>query len=243
MEDLPQDLTSALEQTSEYLKRIWGQMLPGPINQSRQVRRRSSRKRRSESSLHCPKRRLFWLEASESGSGDTPPNFWQNSRSTSTVSLVNRNESDDKTHSIIRDTNGTIMFSWPESDSLAENNQGQAHRRKKKVKRGTSHTVRLQQKLKVSGAKWKRRPRSSKLQSTFKNKFNRQTGGGRRMEMQSRKNKILKEPAKHADATDQIMSESDTSNNYSSDTDLFTNDEGRQALLTDRSERILLSRD
>ncbi|XP_031703416.1 G patch domain-containing protein 2-like isoform X1 [Anarhichas minor] len=240
MDELVQDLVSALEQTSEQNKlgELWEEMVLSPLHQRRQIRRRRGRKRYRESSLYPLEHRRCWIEASESSLDETK-GYRENSSSTIAASVANCSDSDDVTstnrwRSVMRGPVRTRQPSWPESDSFTENNAGRHLRRRRKVKRMTSDiTVRLQQNLKVSGVDRKRRHRPSRMQHLpgSKNRSggcvaaDRQTEGARLMGKECWKRKMAKE---HRDAADEKMSEGETSSTCSSDPGLFTNDEGRQ---------------
>ncbi|XP_067335781.1 G patch domain-containing protein 2-like isoform X3 [Channa argus] len=239
MDELVQDLVSALEQTSEQSKlgELWEEMVLSPLQQRRQIRRRKGRKRYRESSLYPLHHRRCWIEASES-SLDEAKEYRDNFSSTITAAVANCSDSDDLSsnnqwHSAIRDSARTRQLSWPESDSFTENNPGRQLRRRRKVKRMTSDiTVRLQQKLKVSCVDGKRRHRPSRMQHLSQSKKrsggwmggDRQTEGARLMGKECWKRKIKE----HRDGADENMSEGETSSTCSSDPGLFTNDEGRQ---------------
>ncbi|XP_042356711.1 G patch domain-containing protein 2-like isoform X2 [Plectropomus leopardus] len=240
MDELVQDLVSALEQTSEQSKlgELWEEMVLSPLHQRRQIRRRRGRKRYRESSLYPLEHRRCWIEASESSLDETK-GYRNNSSSTITASVANCSDSDDMTstnrwRSVMRGPVRTRQPSWPESDSFTENNPGRQLRRRRKVKRMTSDVaVGLQQKLKVSGVDRRRRHRPSKMQHLSGSKkrsggwvgADRQLEGARLMGKECWKRKMAKE---HRDAAEENMSEGETSSTCSSDPGLFTNDEGRQ---------------
>ncbi|KAM9340793.1 G patch domain-containing protein 2-like [Symphorus nematophorus] len=240
MDELVQDLVSALEQTSEQSKlgELWEEMVLSPLQQRRQIRRRRGRKRCRESSLYPLEHRRCWIEASESSLDETRE-YRANSSSAIAASMANCSDSDDMTstnrwRSVMRGPVRTRQPSWPESDSFTENNPGRPLRRRRKVKRMTSDvTVRLQQKLKVSGVDGTRRHRPSRMQHLSGSKkrsggwvaADRQTEGARLMGNECWKRKRAKE---RRDAADENMSEGETSSTCSSDPGLFTNDEGRQ---------------
>ncbi|XP_039642356.1 G patch domain-containing protein 2-like isoform X1 [Perca fluviatilis] len=236
MDELVQDLVSALEQTSEQSKlgELWEEMVLSPLHQRRQIRRRRGRnKRYRESSLYPLQHRRCWIEASESSLDETI-RYRENSSSTITASVASCSDSDDKTSTNQWRSVMTRQSSWPESDSFTENNPGRHLRKRRKVKRMTTDvTVRLQRKLKVSGVDGKQRHRPSKMQHLSGSKkrssgwvgAGRQTEGARLMGKKCWKRKVSKE---HRDAADENMSEGETSSTCSSDPGLFTNDEGRQ---------------
>ncbi|KAM9842475.1 G patch domain-containing protein 2-like [Aulostomus maculatus] len=242
MDELVQDLVSALEQTSEQSKlgELWEEMVLSPLHQRRQIRRRRGRKRHRESSLYPLEHRRCWIEASESSLDEASKNCWRNT--TSAFSVANCSDSDDMTasnqwHSLMRGPARTRQPSWPESDSFTENNPGRPHRRRRKVKRVTSDvTVRLQRKLKVSGVDGKRRHRPARMQQLSRSKTraggwvgaDRQAEGARLMGKKCWKRKMALEAKEYRDGADENMSEGETSSTCSSDPGLFTNDEGRQ---------------
>ncbi|KAM8914012.1 G patch domain-containing protein 2-like isoform 2-T2 [Spinachia spinachia] len=235
MDELVQDLVSALEQTSEknQLGDLWGEMVLSPLHRRRQTRRRRGRKRYRESSVYPLQHRRCWIEASESSLDET-----RGRRENSPAAVAN-SDSDDVTptnrwRSVVRGPVRTRQPSWPESDSFTENNAGRHLRRRRKVKRMSSDiAVRLQQKLKVSVVDKKRRhrpPRMPRL-SVAKNRSaghagaDRPAEGARMTGKECWKRKMVKD---HRDAADENMSEGETSSTCSSDPGLFTNDEGRQ---------------
>ncbi|XP_047466961.1 G patch domain-containing protein 2-like isoform X2 [Mugil cephalus] len=241
MDELVQDLVSALEQSSEQSKlgELWEEMVLSPLQQRRQIRRRRGRRRLRESSLYPVEHRRCWIEASES-SLDEAKEFRENSSSAVTASVANCSDSDDMTPtsnrwpSLMRGPVRMRQPSWPESDSFTENNPGRPLRRRRKVKRVSSDiTLRLQQKLKVSGMDGRQKHRSSKMQHLSGSKkrpggwmrADRQAEGARMMGKECWKRKMAKE---HRDTADENMSEGETSSTCSSDPGLFTNDEGRQ---------------
>ncbi|KAM9708432.1 G patch domain-containing protein 2-like [Menidia menidia] len=240
MDELVQDLVSALEQASEQSKlgELWEEMVLNPLQHRRQIRRRRCRKRFRESSLYPMARRRCWIEASES-SLDEAHEYRAASSSTFAATVGNCSDSDDMTatehwSSLVRSPVRTRQSSWPESDSFTENNPGRPLRRRRKVKRMSSDvTVRLQQKLKVPSVDGKQRRRPSRVQRLPGSKMSssswmereRQAEGGRLMGKECWKRKMAKE---RRDRVDENMSEGETSSTCSSDPGLFTNDEGRQ---------------
>ncbi|XP_029972819.1 G patch domain-containing protein 2-like [Salarias fasciatus] len=228
MDELVQDLVSALEQSSEQSKlgELWEEMVLSPLQQRRQIRRRRGRKR------------FRWIEASES-SLDEARDYRDNSSSAFAASVATYSDSDEVTAtsrwpSLLKGPVRTRQPSWPESDSFTENNPGRPLRRRRKVKRMTSDvTIRLQQKLKLGGVDRKRRHRPARVQHMAGSKkrsggwmgADRQAEGARRMGKKCWKRKKTKE---HREAADENMSEGETSSTCSSDPGLFTNDEGRQ---------------
>ncbi|XP_056152079.1 G patch domain-containing protein 2-like [Lampris incognitus] len=246
MDELVQDLVSALDQTSEQAKlgELWEEMVLGPLQQPRQIRRRRGRKRRCDSSLHPLDCSRCLSEASES-SLEEAAKYCRLLPSTTTASAANCSDSDDmivtnQWHPFSDSSVKTRQHSWPESDSFTENNTpGRPLRRRRKVKRMTSEiTVSLQQKLKVSVVDGKQdgSHRSSKKQRLSQMKkgscgwvgVDRQADGAALLAKECWKDKITQEPKGQRDASDENMSEGETSSICSSDPGLFTNDEGRQ---------------
>ncbi|XP_036006590.1 G patch domain-containing protein 2-like [Fundulus heteroclitus] len=236
MDELVQDLVSALEQASEQTKlgELWEEMVLSPLQHRRQIRRRRGRKRLHESSVYPVARRRRWIEASES-SLDEAKEYRENLSSTFSTAVANYSDSDDMATNdhwprIVRGPVRARHPSWPESDSFTDSNPGQPLRRRRKVKRMTSNmTVRLQQKLHDG----KKRSMPSKVQhlsgsrrrSSSWTGAERQAEGGRMMGKERWKRKMAKESR---DAPDENMSDGETSSTCSSDPGLFTNDEGRQ---------------
>lgn len=220
MDELVQDLVSALEQSSEQSKlgELWEEMVLSPLHQRRQIRRRRGRKLHRESSLYLLQHRRCWIEASESSLDEASKNCRRNA-SAFAASVGNCSDSDDMTatnqwHSLMRGPTRTRQPSWPESDSFTENNPGRPHRRRRKVKRVTSDvTVRLQQRL--SGVDGKRRHRPSRMQHLSRSKnrsvgwvgADRQAEGARLMGKKCWKRKITLEAKEHRDGADENMSE------------------------------------
>uniref|UniRef100_A0A3Q0RKW9 G-patch domain containing 2 like n=1 Tax=Amphilophus citrinellus TaxID=61819 RepID=A0A3Q0RKW9_AMPCI len=212
MDELVQDLVSALEQTSEQNKlgELWEEMVLSPLQQRRQIRRRRGRKRFRESTLYPIDHRRCWIEASES-SLDEAKEYRENI----TSSVANCSDSDDMTAStrwpsLMRGSVRARQSSWPESDSFTENNPGRPLRRRRKVKRMTSNvTVRLQPTLKGPGLDRKQRNRPSKVRHL--------SGSKKRSGVEFLILKFLF-----------FFLYRETSSTCSSDPGLFTNDEGRQ---------------
>lgn len=220
MDELVQDLVSALEQTSEQSKlgELWEEMVLSPLHQRRQIRRRRGRKRHRESSLYPLDHRRCWIEASESSLDEASKTCRWNA-SALAASVGNCSDSDDVTaanhwHSLMRGPTRTRQPSWPESDSFTENNPGRPLRRRRKVKRVTSDvTVRLQRRL--SSVDGKRRHRPSRMQHLSRSKSrtggwgaaDRQTDGARLMGKKCWKRKITREAKEHRDGADENMSE------------------------------------
>ncbi|XP_061896835.1 G patch domain-containing protein 2-like [Entelurus aequoreus] len=237
MDELVQDLVSALEHTSEQSKlgKLWEERVLSPLHQRRQVRRQRGRELRCESSA-CPEQRRYWIEASESSLDKTSPNSWRNSQPALATSAPCSNSDNDSAtnqwHSRVIRPIRTRQPSWPESDSLSENNLGRPLKRK--IKCVTPNVrVRLQQKLNVSAIERKLRPRTSRIQHLSRLKNNssawvrqdRKVDGVRLMGKQCWNREITLE---HQDAAEEKMSDGESSSNCSSDPGLFTNDEGRQ---------------
>ncbi|KAK0144914.1 G patch domain-containing protein 2-like [Merluccius polli] len=264
MDELVQDLVSALEQTSEQnnLGHLWKEMVLSPLRrQRRQIRRRRDRKRRCNPSLHLLQLRRCLSEASESsldeaakdcrGSSALAPSTSTTTATTTTASAANYSDSDDmvmthhRWHSFTRDPVRSRQQSWPESDSFTENTPGRPLRRRRKVKRMTSDVMfRLQRTLKVSGvdgeSAFRHRSSSKKKQQRLSGMKKGVSGGWSRANVTRQaegvgllatecwKDKIILEAKEQRDASDESMSEGETSSICSSDPGLFTNDEGRQ---------------
>ncbi|XP_031211558.1 G patch domain-containing protein 2-like isoform X6 [Mastomys coucha] len=242
MDELVHDLASALEQTSEQNKlgELWEEMALSPRQQRRQLRKRRGRKRRSDFT-HLAEHACCFSEASESSLDEATKDCRE------VAPLTNFSDSDDtvvaKRHPALSAIIRGKQHSWPESDSFTENAPCRPLRRRRKVKRVTSEVAAsLQQKLKVSDWSYERgcRFKSAKKQrlsrwkentpwassghglceSTENRTFLSKTGRKERMECEA-------EEQKHG--SDENMSECETSSVCSSsDTGLFTNDEGRQ---------------
>ncbi|XP_052041320.1 G patch domain-containing protein 2-like isoform X2 [Apodemus sylvaticus] len=242
MDELAHDLASALEQTSEQSKlgELWEEMALSPRQQRRQLRKRRGRKRRSDFTQLAEHARCF-SEASESSLDEATKDCRE------VAPLTNFSDSDDtvvaKRHPALSAIIRGKQHSWHESDSFTENAPCRPLRRRRKVKRVTSEVAAsLQQKLKVSDWSYERgcRFKSAKKQrlsrwkentpwtsaghglceSAENRTFLSKTGRKERMECEA-------EEQKHG--SDENMSECETSSVCSSsDTGLFTNDEGRQ---------------
>ncbi|XP_035282201.1 G patch domain-containing protein 2-like [Anguilla rostrata] len=243
MDELVHDLASALEQTSEQnkLEELWEEMVLSPLQQRRQIRRRRGRKRRCDSSLHPLEHGRCLSEASESSLDEAAKDCRENA-----AAAANFSDSDDMMVAKRRPsfTSGTASLktkqhSWPESDSFTENTPGRPLRRRRKVKRMTSDVmVSLQQKLKVSELDGERVGKSAKKQRLSKLKKgagpwagagrDAGAGGAGLMSEECWKDKIMFEAKDQREASDENMSECETSSVCSSDPGLFTNDEGRQ---------------
>ncbi|XP_037550477.1 G patch domain-containing protein 2-like [Nematolebias whitei] len=228
MDELVQDLVSALEQASEQskLEELWGGMIPSPLQQRRQIRRRRGRKRFHESSLYPMARRRCWVEASES-SMDEAKEYRKNLPSTLKTSLANNSDSDDTTDRwscVVRSPVSSRQPSWLESDSFTDNNPGRPLRRRRKLKRMTSDVkVRFQPNLHVR-ENGKKRPRFSPV-PCLSGWMGAESDRGRLMGKERWKRKMAEE---HRDGPDENMSDGESSSTCSSDPGLFTNDEGRQ---------------
>ncbi|XP_048830993.1 G patch domain-containing protein 2-like isoform X2 [Brienomyrus brachyistius] len=248
MDELVHDLASALEQTSEQakLEELWEEMVLSPLQQRRQVRRRRGRKRRCDTSLHPTEHGRCLSEASESSLDEAAKDCREN-----TIAVGNPSDSDDivvaaakrrpssSSSAAAAASLRTRQHSWAESDSFTENTPGRPLRRRRKVKRMTSDvTVSLQQKLKVSeldgerlgGHKSAKKQRLSKLRKGPWRAGGREPvgGGARLIAEECWKDKIMFEAKEQREASDENMSECETSSICSSDPGLFTNDEGRQ---------------
>ncbi|TSM77370.1 G patch domain-containing protein 2-like [Bagarius yarrelli] len=159
MEELVQDLVSALEQTSEQaeLNDLWQEMVLRPLQHRRQVRRRRGRKRRCDF-----EHSLCLSEASESSVDEA---FVREQRhgaagavaiAAGPVLAPTHSDSDD-TLIVKRWTPSTLSLrtrqhSWPESDSFTENTPGRPLRRRRKVKRMPPNVnVNMQPRFRVCG--------------------------------------------------------------------------------------------
>lgn len=226
MDELVQDLVSALEQTSEQSKlgELWEEMVLSPLQQRRQIRRRRGRKRRCDSSIYPLEHRHCLIEASESSLDEAAKHRRENAAvapSAVAASEANCSDSDDtiannQWHSLTSGLAKTRQHSWPESDSFTENTPGRPLRRRRKVKRMTSDVaVRLQRKLRVSGVDGRRGCRSSRRQHLNGAKrrsggwvgADRQTEGASLMAKECWKKKITREAREQRDAADENMSE------------------------------------
>lgn len=236
MDELVQDLVSALEQSSEQrnLGELWEEMMLTPLQQRRQVRRRRAQRRHREASLyHC------WLEASESSMDEASRSC---RRSLGTASVANCSDSDElqpnssRWHRVGRRPLRNRPPSWPDYDSYTENTPGRPLRRRRKVKRVTSDvSARMQPKLRVPNVNRRQRQRPPRVQplSGSKNRSgawvraDQQTEGARLMGQEQWKRKLSR-TTEHQDGAEEKMSDGETSSTCSSDPGLFTNDEGRQ---------------
>ncbi|XP_041123094.1 G patch domain-containing protein 2-like [Polyodon spathula] len=239
MDELVHDLASALEQTSEQnkLEELWEEMVLSPLQQRRQIRRRRGRKRRCDSSHSLDHARCF-SEASESSLDEAAKDCRENA-----AAAANFSDSDDmivakRRPSFSSSSLKNKQHSWPESDSFTENTPGRPLRRRRKVKRMTSDvTVSLQQKLKVSeldtersgNHKSAKKQRLSKLKKSVPWTTAHESLSNRSfINEEGWKEKMMFEAEEQKEASDENMSECETSSVCSSDPGLFTNDEGRQ---------------
>ena len=223
MDELVQDLVSALDQASEPSKlgELWEEMVWSPLQHRRPIRRRRGRKRFHETPLYPKMPRRSWIDASES-SLDEAKEYRENSSSAFTACLANCSDSDDMAatdhwpsfvRGPVRTRTRTRQPSRPESDSFSENNPARPLRRRRKVKRMTADvTVRLQQKLKVSAVDGKQRHRPSKVQRLSGSK--RRSGGWMGDESQTEERRLMRNKCwkrkmakEHIDAADENMSE------------------------------------
>uniref|UniRef100_A0A8C6TDW7 G-patch domain containing 2 like n=1 Tax=Neogobius melanostomus TaxID=47308 RepID=A0A8C6TDW7_9GOBI len=164
MDELVQDLVSALEQSSEQKKlgELWEEMMLNPLQQRRQVRRRRAQRRHREASVYP-----YWLEASESSMDEASRSC---RRSLATASLANCSDSDELTvsnhwHRVSRRPLRPSPTSWPDYDSYTENTPGRPLRRRRKVKRVTSDvSTRMQTKLRVPNVNRRQRHRPPRVQ-------------------------------------------------------------------------------
>nr|KAF6500229.1 G-patch domain containing 2 like [Molossus molossus] len=242
MDELVHDLASALEQTSEQNKlgELWEEMALSPRQQRRQLRKRRGRKRRSDFT-HLAEHTCCYSEASESSLDETIKDCRE------MVPVTNFSDSDDtvvaKRHPALNTIVRSKQHSWHESDSFTENAPCRPLRRRRKVKRVTSEVAAsLQQKLKVSDWSYERgcRFKSAKKQRLSRWKENTPwTSSGHGLcesaenrtflSKTGRKERMECEADEQKQGSDENMSECETSSVCSSsDTGLFTNDEGRQ---------------
>ncbi|XP_044520889.1 G patch domain-containing protein 2-like [Gracilinanus agilis] len=242
MDELVHDLASALEQTSEQnkLDELWEEMALSPRQQRRQLRKRRGRKRRSDFT-HLAEHTCCYSEASESSLDEALKDCRE------VAAVTNFSDSDDtmvaKRHPALNSTLKNKQHSWHESDSFTENAPCRPLRRRRKVKRVTSEVAAsLQQKLKVSDWSYERgcRFKSAKKQRLSRWKENAPwTSSGHGLcesaenrtflSKSVRKERMECEADEQKQGSDENMSECETSSVCSSsDTGLFTNDEGRQ---------------
>ncbi|OXB66851.1 hypothetical protein ASZ78_003553 [Callipepla squamata] len=241
MDELVHDLASALEQTSEQnkLDELWEEMALSPRQQRRQLRKRRGRKRRSDFT-HQAEHACCYSEASESSLDEAVKDCRE-------MLTANFSDSDDmaaiKRHPALSATLRSKQHSWHESDSFTENAPCRPLRRRRKVKRVTSEVAAsLQQKLRVSEWNYERgcRFKSAKKQRLSRWKENAPWTSSSRGLCESgenrpfiskggRKERMECEADEQKQGSDENMSECETSSVCSSsDTGLFTNDEGRQ---------------
>ncbi|XP_019374319.1 PREDICTED: G patch domain-containing protein 2-like isoform X4 [Gavialis gangeticus] len=241
MDELVHDLASALEQTSEQnkLDELWEEMALSPRQQRRQLRKRRGRKRRSDFT-HQAEHACCYSEASESSLDEAMKDCRE-------VLTANFSDSDDmavaKRHPALSATLRSKQHSWHESDSFTENAPCRPLRRRRKVKRMTSEVAAsLQQKLRVSEWSYERgcRFKSAKKQRLSRWKENAPWTSSSHGLCESaenrpflnkggRKERMECEADEQKQGSDENMSECETSSVCSSsDTGLFTNDEGRQ---------------
>uniref|UniRef100_A0A8C0ST00 G-patch domain containing 2 like n=2 Tax=Canis lupus TaxID=9612 RepID=A0A8C0ST00_CANLF len=242
MDELVHDLASALEQTSEQNKlgELWEEMALSPRQQRRQLRKRRGRKRRSDFT-HLAEHTCCYSEASESSLDEAIKDCRE------LAPVANFSDSDDtmvaKRHPALNAIVKSKQHSWHESDSFTENAPCRPLRRRRKVKRVTSEVAAsLQQKLKVSDWSYERgcRFKSAKKQRLSRWKENTPwTSSGHGLcesaenrtflSKTGRKERMECEADEQKQGSDENMSECETSSVCSSsDTGLFTNDEGRQ---------------
>nr|XP_045010762.1 G patch domain-containing protein 2-like isoform X5 [Jaculus jaculus] len=242
MDELVHDLASALEQTSEQNKlgELWEEMALSPRQQRRQLRKRRGRKRRSDFT-HLAEHACCYSEASESSLDEATKDCRE------VAPITNFSDSDDtvmaRRHPALNAIAKSKQHTWHESDSFTENAPCRPLRRRRKVKRVTSEVAAsLQQKLKVSDWSYERgcRFKSAKKQRLSRWKENApwtSSGHGLCESAESRtllsktgrKERMECEADEQKQGSDENMSECETSSVCSSsDTGLFTNDEGRQ---------------
>ncbi|XP_062037267.1 G patch domain-containing protein 2-like isoform X1 [Lepus europaeus] len=242
MDELVHDLASALEQTSEQNKlgELWEEMALSPRQQRRQLRKRRGRKRRSDFT-HPSEHTCCFSEASESSLDEAV----KDCREVAPVTTFS--DSDDTTvakrHPALNAIVKSKQHCWHESDSFTENAPCRPLRRRRKVKRVTSEVAAsLQQKLKVSDWSYERgcRFKSAKKQRLSRCKENAPWASSGHGVCESaetrtllgktgRKERMECDADEQKQGSDENMSECETSSVCSSsDTGLFTNDEGRQ---------------
>ncbi|XP_051052331.1 G patch domain-containing protein 2-like isoform X1 [Phodopus roborovskii] len=242
MDELVHDLASALEQTSEQSKlgELWEEMALSPRQQRRQLRKRRGRKRRSDFS-HLAEHACCFSEPSESSLDEATKDCRE------VAPLPTFSDSDDtmvtKRHPALSAIIRSKQHSWHESDSFTENAPCRPLRRRRKVKRVTSEVAAsLQQKLKVSDWSYERgcRFKSAKKQRLSRWKENTPWTSSSHglceaaenrtfLSKTGRKERMECEAEEQKQGSDENMSECETSSVCSSsDTGLFTNDEGRQ---------------
>ncbi|XP_044291932.1 G patch domain-containing protein 2-like isoform X5 [Varanus komodoensis] len=241
MDELVHDLFSALEQTSEQKKldELCEEMTLSPRQQRRQLRKRRGRKRRSDLT-HQAEHACCYSGASESSLDEVAEDCWE-------VLTANFSDSDDmavaKRHPTLSATLRSKQHTWHESDSFTENAPCRPLRRRRKVKRVTSEVAAsLQQKLRVSEWSYEKgcRFKSAKKQRLSRWKENAPWTSSSRGLCESaetraflskggRNERMECEADEQKQGSDENMSECETSSVCSSsDTGLFTNDEGRQ---------------
>nr|XP_058913925.1 G patch domain-containing protein 2-like isoform X12 [Kogia breviceps] len=244
MDELVHDLASALEQTSEQNKlgELWEEMALSPRQQRRQLRKRRGRKRRSDFT-HLAEHTCCYSEASESSLDEAIKDCRE------MAPVTNFSDSDDtmvaKRHPALNAIVKSKQHSWHESDSFTENAPCRPLRRRRKVKRVTSEVAAsLQQKLKVSDWSYERgcRFKSAKKQRLSRWKENTPWTSSSHglceaaenrtfLSKTGRKERMECEADEQKQGSDENMSECETSSVCSSsDTGLFTNDEGRQGV-------------
>nr|XP_033808239.1 G patch domain-containing protein 2-like isoform X2 [Geotrypetes seraphini] len=238
MDELVQDLASALEQTSEQNKveELGEEMALSPRQQRRQLRKRRDRKRRSDF-LHPQERLCCYSEASESSLDETSKECRE------IAAPVHCSDSDDmltaRRHPSLSVTLRSRLHTWHESDPFPDNGSCRPSRRRRKMKRGTAA---LQQRPK--GTEWGCdrgcRFKAAKKQRLSRWKENTPWGSSDHslcqplesralLVKEARKERMDCETEEPKQGSDENMSECDTSSVCSSsDTGLFTNDEGRQ---------------
>ncbi|XP_030070596.1 G patch domain-containing protein 2-like isoform X2 [Microcaecilia unicolor] len=238
MDELVQDLASALEQTSEQnkMEELGEEMALSPRQQRRQLRKRRDRKRRSDF-LHPQERLCCYSEASESSLDETSKECRE------IAAAVHYSDSDEmlssRRHPSLSVTLRSRLHTWHESDPFPENGSCRPSRRRRKLKRGAAG---LQQRLK--GTEWGCdrgcRFKAAKKQRLSRWKENTPWGSSDHnlceplesrtlLVKEARKERMDCETEEPKQGSDENMSECDTSSVCSSsDTGLFTNDEGRQ---------------
>ncbi|XP_066483583.1 G patch domain-containing protein 2-like isoform X2 [Tiliqua scincoides] len=242
MDEPVHDPASAQEQTSEQNKlyELWEEMTLSPRQQQRrQLRKRRGRKRRSDLT-HQAEHACCYSGASESSLDEA----MEDCREVLTANLSDSDDmADAKRHPALSATLRSKQHSWHESDSFTENVPCRPLRRRRKVKRVTSEVAAsLQQKLRVSEWSYEKgcRFKSAKKQRLSRWKENTPWTSSTRGLCESaetrtylskggRNDRMECEADEQKQGSDENMSECETSSVCSSsDTGLFTNDEGRQ---------------
>ncbi|XP_076833708.1 G patch domain-containing protein 2-like [Brachyhypopomus gauderio] len=270
MEELVQDLVSALEQTSEQARlddlwedqlweeQLWEELVFSPLQQRRVVRKRRGRKRRCDSVPHGPAAGRCLSEASESSldealarSRQSGPTRAALAGASAPVAAATQSDSDEVAPVPVPLRGGRC--SRPRSDSVAEHTAGRPLRRRRRVRRSASEgTVRLQQRFRVSGLERREQTHHHHHHPRHHHHphHHQRTQRRRRLGQLKRRpgpwpgqdvgaavgglaeecwrDKSLRQAREQREASDENLSECETSSVCSSDPGLFTTDEGRQ---------------